>query len=121
MSTHAPMPINIDHLTERELVELNQRIVQRLQLLQTVHAHRDMMEFTLGQRVSFATHGGQRQTGILTKFNRKTVTVITDDGQRWNVPPQLLSKIKAAGEVLDEPCGAHVHLMPSATDRKNNS
>jgi hypothetical protein len=28
----------------------------------------------------------------LVKYNQKTVTVITDDGQRWNVSPSFLSK-----------------------------
>jgi hypothetical protein len=31
---------------------------------------------------------------ILIKYNQKTVTLITDSGQRWNVAPALLSKIK---------------------------
>jgi len=28
--------------------------------------------------------------GMLTRYNRRTVTVITDAGQRWNVVPTLL-------------------------------
>jgi hypothetical protein len=28
--------------------------------------------------------------GVVTRHNQKTVTVITDSGQRWNVSPQLL-------------------------------
>jgi hypothetical protein len=28
----------------------------------------------------------------LTRYNRKTVTVVTDDGQRWNVSPTLLRR-----------------------------
>jgi hypothetical protein len=37
------------------------------------------------------------------KFNRKTVTVVTDTGQRWNISPHLLSPIKnvQAGTVVD--------------------
>jgi len=30
----------------------------------------------------------------LVKFNKKTVTVLTNDGQSWNVAPHLLSKVK---------------------------
>jgi hypothetical protein len=29
---------------------------------------------------------------MLTRYNKKTVTVITDDGQHWNVSPILLRK-----------------------------
>ncbi|WP_255353585.1 hypothetical protein [Spongiibacter sp. IMCC21906] len=32
------------------------------------------------------------------KFNRKTVTVVTDSGQRWNVSPHLLSAVKDAAQ-----------------------
>jgi hypothetical protein len=33
-----------------------------------------------------------RNLGILTRYNRKTVTVISDSGQQWNVSPGLLRK-----------------------------
>ncbi len=35
--------------------------------------------------------------GTLVKYNRKTVTVVTDNGQRWNISPHLLSPVKDAG------------------------
>ena len=87
------MTIDIDHLTEEELVALNYRIVERLKFLDTLQAHRDMMAFNIGNRVSFDAKG-QRQLGTLTKFNQKTVTVITDDGRRWRISPHLLSRVK---------------------------
>jgi hypothetical protein len=33
--------------------------------------------------------------GIITRYNKKTVTVITDSGQHWNVAPGLLRKAKS--------------------------
>jgi len=30
--------------------------------------------------------------GMLTRYNKKTVTVITDSGQHWNVAPGFLHK-----------------------------
>jgi hypothetical protein len=30
---------------------------------------------------------------MLTRYNKKTVTVITDDGRQWNVSTQFLSKV----------------------------
>jgi hypothetical protein len=33
---------------------------------------------------------------MLTRYNKKTVTVITDTGQRWNVSPTVLSRAKPA-------------------------
>jgi hypothetical protein len=29
---------------------------------------------------------------VITRYNKKTVTVITDAGQRWNVAPQFLRR-----------------------------
>ncbi|MEE8056614.1 MAG: hypothetical protein V3T17_02080 [Pseudomonadales bacterium] len=88
------MTIDIDKLTEEELVELNHKVVERLKFLASFHAHNEMMQFTLGEQVSFDPPGNGRQIGILVKFNKKTVTVITESGQKWNISPHLLSKVK---------------------------
>ena len=32
---------------------------------------------------------------MLTRYNKKTVTVITDDGGQWNVSPNYLRKAPA--------------------------
>lgn len=84
------MHIDIDKLTEAELTDLNHRIVARLQFLSQMRAHARMLEFKIGDRVSFQPDGHRRVVGMVTRYNRKTVTVITDDGQRWNVSPALL-------------------------------
>jgi hypothetical protein len=47
------MRIDIDKLTEAELVDLNNRIVERLRLLNQMRAHAHMLEFRIGDRVSF--------------------------------------------------------------------
>jgi len=31
--------------------------------------------------------------GMLTRYNKKSVTVITEAGERWNVAPHLLHRI----------------------------
>ena len=84
------MKIDIDKLTEAELVDLNNRIVERLRLLHQMRAHAQMLEFKIGDRVSFQPDGRPVVVGMLTRYNRRTVTVITDSGQRWNVAPRLL-------------------------------
>ena len=88
------MKIDIDRLTESELVELNHRIVERLKFLASMHAHAEMMEFSIGEKVSFHPAGREEQRGVLVKYNKKTVTVVTEEGQRWNVSPHLLYKVK---------------------------
>ena len=89
------MKIDIDELSEKELIKLNQRIVERLKFLDSVSRHKEMMDFNIGERVSFTPAGREKQFGVLVKYNQKTVTVVTEQGERWNVSPFLLSKIKS--------------------------
>ena len=84
----AKMRIDIDKLTEPELIDLNNRIVERLRFLNQMRAHGQMLQFKIGDRVSFQPEGRPVLFGMLTRYNRKTVTVITDSGQRWNVSGQ---------------------------------
>ncbi|MBI3795648.1 MAG: hypothetical protein HY268_01600 [Deltaproteobacteria bacterium] len=86
------MEINLDDLTEAELIALNHRIVERLRFLHQMRAHAHMLEFKIGDRVTFQPDGQPPVTGMLTRYNKKTVTVITDEGQHWNVAPSFLRK-----------------------------
>ncbi len=86
------MKIDIDKLTEKELIDLNNRIVERLKFLRSMHDHVDMMEFSIGEKVCFNPRGRDEQIGILVKYNKKTVTIVTENGERWNVSPSLLTK-----------------------------
>ena len=93
------MKINIDELTEAELVDLNHRIVERLRFLNQMRAHTKMLEFKIGDRVSFKPEGHPPVAGMLTRYNKKTVTVITDDGQHWTVSPNFLRKAESFAKV----------------------
>jgi hypothetical protein len=90
------LKIDIDKLTEAELIDLNNRIVARLRFLNQMRAHTEMLEFTVGDRVMFQPEGRPPLTGTLTRYNRKTVTIITDDGGHWNVAPSFLRRIEAS-------------------------
>ncbi len=85
--------INIDGLSIDELIALNHRVIERIKFMEKAQAHVDMMAFNLGAKVSFEAADGRR-FGRLAKYNRKTVTVITDEGQQWRIPPHLLSPVK---------------------------
>ena len=82
----------IDQLSEDELAELNQRIVERLKFLDSEHTHREMMQYSVGENVCFEPPGREPQCGVLVKYNKKTVTIITEGGRRWNVSPHLLQR-----------------------------
>lgn len=104
--------INIDHLTEAELIDLNHRIVQRLRLMSQVHAHKAMLEFRIGDRVTFKPEGGTPVFGVLTRYNKKSVTVITDDGHRWNVSPRFLRLAESTLEAAKTQEGAYPPVIP---------
>jgi hypothetical protein len=103
------MTIDIDSLTEAELVDLNHRIVARLRFLNQMRAHAQMLEFKIGDRVSFHPDGRPPVVGLLTRYNRRTVTVIADDGRHWNVSPGLLRR---APSTASGPAGNVVRLRP---------
>ena len=92
LSMGTPVKIDMDQLTEAELIDANNRIVARLRFLQHMRAHVEMLEFKIEDRVSFQPPGHGTVEGMLTRYNKKTVTVITDDGRQWNVSPTFLSK-----------------------------
>jgi hypothetical protein len=87
------MRIDIDRLSEAELVDLNHRNVARLRFLQLARAHAEMLAFKIGDRVVFQPPGERPIAGMLTRYNQNTVTVITDEGRQWNVSPGVLRRV----------------------------
>ena len=104
------MTIDIDKLTETELIDLNNRVVARLKFLHQMRAHADMLDFSIGERVSFQPDGHPVLTGIISKYNRKTVTVITENGQQWNVAPGFLRKAESPSAAAGD--SAQIINMP---------
>jgi len=88
--------VDIDSLSEEELIELNHKIVARLRFLHQMRSHTAMLNFRIGERVKFCPTGRPDMTGTITRYNKKTVTVITDSGEHWNVAPNLLSRIESS-------------------------
>jgi hypothetical protein len=102
------MRVNIDQLTERELLDLNRRIVERLRMIHQMNAHVRMLEFSIGERVWFQTDQHSSVEGTLVRYNKKSVTIVSDDGGRWTVSPGLLRKSEAGdprgkvgGKIID--------------------
>ena len=104
------MVIDLDSMSYDELIELNHKIVEKLKFLDSMHTHKKMMQFSPGDQVCFEPSGRGKQFGTLVKYNQKTVTVITESGQKWNVSPHLLRKVKnvksskdSQGKIIDLP------------------
>jgi hypothetical protein len=83
--------IDIDHLTIDELVDLNERVVERIKYLERLQVFEAMQRFNLGHRVTFDSRRDGPKAGVIAKFNQKSVTVLTDDGYRYNIAPGLLT------------------------------
>ena len=49
-----------------------------------------MLDFKIGDRVTFQPEAPPPLVGIVTRYNKKPVTVITDNGRHWNVSSGLL-------------------------------
>ena len=88
------MKIDITAMSEDELLDLHRRITERLRFLSQTRAHHKMLEFKVGDRVTFKPDDRPALCGVLTKYNKKTVTIITDNGEYWNVAPGLLTLAK---------------------------
>ena len=79
-------------LNEDQLHSLYRVVADRLNLMHRARALSAMRNFNVLDRVSF-THNGKYYEGNISRLNQKTITVILDDGNRWNVSPGNLKKM----------------------------
>jgi hypothetical protein len=110
--------IDIDALSEDELIELNHKVVARLRFLSQMRSHSAMLDFRVGERVKFHPDGGPELLGTLTRYNKKTVTVVTDAGQHWNVSPGLLTRANPPGTETANSNGSVKAAMRMSWHRK---
>ena len=82
----------VDSLDEEQLHALYHVVAQRLQLAQKAHASAAMSQFHVLDRVSFV-HNEKQYEGTVIRLNQKTLSIMLDDGTRWNVAPSLLTKV----------------------------
>lgn len=80
------------HMSEADLVSLNHMVVERLNLLAQARSTVQLARFAQGDRICFTARDGTEKHGTVLRLNKKTVSVCTDDNQRWNVSPELLRK-----------------------------
>jgi len=88
------MSFDITKLSEVELIELNRRIVERLQLMRSAKNLTQLARFSVGMMVEFDAEDGRTITGTVARLNQKTATVIAAAG-RWRVSPAFLRPVPA--------------------------
>ncbi len=84
----------IKDLGQEELLYLNRLIVERLKLLSQARATVAMARFNIGELVRFNTDDGRTIAGRIIKLNKKTISILTNDHQRWNVAPVFLERVE---------------------------
>lgn len=82
-------------MNEDDLRYLNRLIVERLKLIGQARSTVMLARFRVGDRVSFQSTSGERKSGVIIRLNKKTASITTDDGQRWNVHPGFLTAVDA--------------------------
>ena len=75
---------------EDDLRYLNRLIVDRLKLIHQARSTVMLAHFNVGDRVRFTTSDGSDRAGVIIRLNKKTASLVTDEGQRWNVHPVYL-------------------------------
>ena len=83
--------MDIERLSLEQLLELNRRIVRRVDYLQRLKTQAHLDRFDLGDKVSFQSEGRQVE-GIVIRVNQKTVSIKTKDGL-WRIHPRFLTKM----------------------------
>lgn len=102
------MAFDITKLSEDELLELNRRVVERLQFIRSAKSLTQLARFSVGMAVEFDTDDGRTISGTVARLNQKTATVVSATG-RWRVSPSLLrlasvaQKSTAASRILAMP------------------
>ncbi len=91
--------IDIENFSEAELLELNDRIVDRLEFLHQQKTTAALQKLTIGSRVMFTGPDDMLVRGIVVRRNRKTVIVHAQDNRQWKVSPSLL---RPDQDIMDE-------------------
>jgi hypothetical protein len=68
---------DVTRLSEDELIELNRRIVERLQLLRSDKSLAQLAKFSVGVVVEFDADDGRTVSGTIARLNQRTATVVT--------------------------------------------
>jgi len=89
----------LNKLKEDELVEVQRFVWEKLKSLHKNRIKYQLRKFQMLDQVCFFNKG-KKQMGIITRLNPKTITVTLDNGERWNVSPMLLRKVKGQKNLL---------------------
>lgn len=69
-------------------------IVNMFNKAQAAYTSSVAQQFNVGEKVTWNSNkrGYGKQTGTITKVNKKTIKIVAIDGTQWSVSPSMLSK-----------------------------
>ena len=83
--------IEIENLSLKELVELHNKVARRMWELGRTELNAKLGEFQIGDPVSFQAEG-KTITATVIRVNRKTLSVRSQEGYYFYVPPWAVTK-----------------------------
>ena len=95
------MNIDIDKLSLDELIDLNRRVVHRIQYLSSLKTRAQLDRYEIGDHVTFQSEG-RAVAGVAIRVNRKTLNIHTDDHSHWNIHPRFLTKVSGGPGALPQ-------------------
>jgi hypothetical protein len=84
--------INISHLSESELINLNEQVVKRIKALRRTSSSRMSSTLSVGDIVTWSRRAGHSVSGDVIKVNR-TKAKVNVHGRTWTVPMSMLTVI----------------------------
>ena len=85
------MDIQIENLSLKELVELHDKVARRMWELGRTELAAKLGEFQIGNPVSFQSEG-KTITGTVIRVNRKSLSIRSQEGHYFYVPPWAVTK-----------------------------
>ena len=91
--------LEVNALTEEELIELNHAVIRNIKAIRTRRADSIKFSLNVGDQVTFTGRqrgrGGARfpVTGVITKIKRKRAEVRSSNGTNWNVNFSQLTRV----------------------------
>lgn len=83
--------MDIEKLPLEQLLDLNRRVVRRIEYLQSLKTRAHLYRFEIGDRVSFQSEGCAVE-GAVVQINRKSLSIKTQDTY-WRIHPRFLTKL----------------------------
>jgi len=93
--------MDIEKMSLDELIDLNKRVIRRIEYLHGLKTRSQLDRFEIGDRVGFQNEG-RTVEGTVIRVNRKTLSVKTKEGS-WNVPPRFVTRISPTSNATNAP------------------